>query len=118
MILLDVAFVVGALTAPLVVPLALAVIVACRPAKKTLWIAVGTALLSGLAWFAYWYFWGIAFDYVDTGRPYTTTVEYGLHVSVAVSAACCVMLVFVAVHHVRGRVSDRLGRTAEQPTSQ
>ena len=94
---LDLAFVVGPLTAPVVGILALVAAVAADTPKWTPWLAIPLFALTAGSWLAYWFLWGTAFDRVDQGADPGAIVEVALNAAGWSCAVGCIALVVTAV---------------------
>jgi hypothetical protein len=94
---LDLAFVVGPLTAPVAGTLALVAAVAADTPKWTSWLAIPIFGLTTGSWLAYWFLWGTAFDRVDQGADLGAIVEVAMNAASWSCAAGCVALVVTAV---------------------
>jgi len=89
----DLAFVVALFVGP---PVALITCLLLRGAGQPRWVFAAAAALSAvmvLAWVAYWYLWGKAFEYADTNRPVPPALDRGSDLAIAV---CCTASVMVA----------------------
>jgi hypothetical protein len=94
-VLLDLAFLIGAGAAVVIVPLAL---VAVRRSRPPRWIAVVTAgvgVATAVAFVAHWVVWALAFDYVR-GEPVPNGLFPVTTVLMVVSAVGSLVLVVLA----------------------
>ncbi len=89
----DFVFVVGIFAGP---PLVLITCVLLRVTRQPRWVyatAVALSAITVLAWGAYWYLWGKAFDYADTYRPVPLALDRASNITIA---ACFISSVLVA----------------------
>jgi len=89
----DFVFVVGVFAGPLLV---LSTCVLLRVTRQPRWVLISAVALSAvmaLAWVAYWYLWGKAFDYADTYRPVPPALDWASNVAIA---ACFMSSALVA----------------------
>jgi hypothetical protein len=94
---LELAFVVGPLTAPVAGILALVAAVAADAPKWTPWLAIALFALTAGSWLAYWVLWGTAFDHVDQGAGPGALVEVAMNAASWRCAVGCIALVVTAV---------------------
>jgi len=94
---LDLAFVVGPLTAPVAGILALVAAMAADTPKRTLWLTIPLFALTAGSWLAYWILWGTAFERVDQGADPGAIVEAPMNAASWTCAVGCVALVLTAV---------------------
>ena len=88
----DLPFVVGALVGP---PLALVTCVLVMGARQPRWVLATTVALSAvaaMAFVAYWYAWGKAFDYADTYRPVPPPIDRASNIAIAVGFVATMMV--------------------------
>ncbi len=93
----DAAFLLGPIGAMAAVPTAAVLIAVLR--RPRWWVWFGGCLTVGvsLAWLAYWYYWGKAFDYADAYQPVPASIEASKTAAMALCAVCVVMLAAGAV---------------------
>lgn len=90
----DVAFVVGIFLGP---PLVLIACVLLRVARQPRWVlatALALSAVTALAWIAYWYLWGKAFEYADadTYAPVPAALDRASNIAIAVCFTGTMML--------------------------
>ena len=106
--LLDVAFLLGPLCAPVLTVLAVVILFVARPVRWAFRVGIGLAGLTTAAWLTYWFLWGKGFDYADSGGRHGWPVGgVADAISVVCAAACLALLgtVVVAFQRVRGSAS-------------
>lgn len=89
----DFMFMVGIFAGP---PLVLSACVLLRVARQPRWVfatAVALSAVMVLAWVAYWFLWGEAFDYADTYRAVPLALDRASDIAVT---ACFLSSVLVA----------------------
>jgi hypothetical protein len=94
---LDLAFVVGPLTAPIAAILALVAAVVADTPKWTTWLAIPLFALTAGSWLAYWFLWGTAFDRVDQAADPGAMIEAAMNAASSTCAVACVALAVTAV---------------------
>ena len=116
----DLPFVVGVLVGP---PLALVTCVLVMGARQPRWVLATTVALSAvaaMAFVAYWYAWGKAFDYADTYRPVPPPIDRASNIAIAVGFVATMMVAaLVALRRVAAglRLSDAGRRRLDEPAA-
>jgi hypothetical protein len=91
------AFLVGPVSALLMVPLAMAVIAVLRRPRWAIFATVALATGVGVTWLAYWVLWWKAFDYLDAGRPVPSPIDVASNIAMAFCAGSVLLLGATAV---------------------
>lgn len=94
---LDLAFIVGALGAPVIGILSIVALVVVRPAHWAMWLGITFFGVTAVAWLTYWFLWGKAFDRVDAGLDPRASIEVALNTAIWASAAGCVALAVTVI---------------------
>lgn len=91
------AFLVGPVSALLMVPLAMAVIAVLRRPRWAVFATVVLAAAVGVTWLVYWVLWYQAFDYLDAGRPVPSPIDAASNMAMALCAGSVLLLGATAV---------------------
>jgi len=86
------AFLVGPVSALLMVPLALAVIAVLRRPRWAVFATVALAAGVGITWLVYLVLWYQAFDYSDAGRPVPSPIDAASNTAMALCAGGVLLL--------------------------
>lgn len=88
----DVVFVVGIFVGP---PLVVSTCVVLRASRQPRWVfatALALSAVTAIAWVAYWYLWGRAFDYADTYRNVPPALDRASNIAIVVCFISSVMV--------------------------
>ena len=105
---MDVSFLLGPLLAPVLTIVAVAIIVAVRRIRWAVRLGMGLAGLTTVTWLTYWFLWGKAFDFADSGGKQGWDVQGVTDaVSVVCASACAALLGTAVLAFQRSRGAAR-----------